>query len=157
MLFVDTHVHVSPHWFEPIEVLQFHMERSNVEKAVLLQFSGQENNHYILDWSRRFPHRFRPMVYVDHKRADAVDLLRNLAHEGAAGIRLKTSARSPGKDELALWRCCNELHLVVSCQGKARDFGSDEFQNLVRAMPDCSFALEHYGQIDADEKPPYES
>jgi L-fuconolactonase len=157
MAIVDTHVHSSPHWFEPVESLLYHMNANNVAKAALIQFEGQEDNSYLFDCVRRHPGRFAPMVYIDHERPDAVQKLRDLVKQGAEGIRLKPSVRSPDKDALALWRCCDELNLVVSCQGKPRDFGSDEFHKLVQALPQASFVIEHYGHIDGTEQPPYKN
>src|SRR5207245_282300 len=43
---VDSHCHVSPVWYEPVEVLLSQMERNGVDHAVLIQMAGQANNDY---------------------------------------------------------------------------------------------------------------
>ena len=41
MRIVDSHCHVSPVWYEPVESLLFHLDRNGVELAVLIQMNGQ--------------------------------------------------------------------------------------------------------------------
>jgi predicted TIM-barrel fold metal-dependent hydrolase len=74
--------------------------------------------------------------------------------EGAEGIRLKPTTRSPGKNPLAIWRSCAELGLVVSCGGSEEEFASGEFRKLVKALPDLPIIIEHLGHPQGD-KPPY--
>ena len=42
MVIVDTHCHVSPYWYEPVETLLHQMNSNGVDKAVLIQL-GQGN------------------------------------------------------------------------------------------------------------------
>ncbi|MBI2858377.1 MAG: amidohydrolase [Chloroflexi bacterium] len=156
MPIVDTQVHTSLNWFEPVEVIIFQMDRAVVEKATLVQLEGQADNSYILDCARRFPGRFCPVVYVDHKRPDAPATLKKLVQQGAGGIRVKPTSRSPGTDPLAIWRTCNDLKLTVSTNGKESDFGSEQFSRLVKEMPQVPFVIEHLAHPEPDEPPPYE-
>ncbi|MBI2958497.1 MAG: amidohydrolase [Chloroflexi bacterium] len=154
MLVVDTHVHASPYWFEPIEVLLFQMNAQRVDKATLVQFFGQTDNRYIFECARRFPGRFSPVVAVDTEGADVPRALKQLASEGAEGVRLRPTTRSPGEDPLAIWRVCAELGLAVSCGGSEEEFASDDFRKLVEALPDLPVIVEHLGHPQHD-KPPY--
>ncbi len=156
MIIIDTHAHPSPCFFEPIEALLFHMNSYRVDKATLVQLSGQTDNRYIIECARRFPGRFSPVVIVDTERTDAPDILKQWVKEGAEGIRLRTTARSPGNDPLAIWRTCADLRLPVSCRAKAEEeYTSDEFCNLIKALPDVAIIIEHLGHAQRDEAPPY--
>ena len=39
MVVVDTHCHVSPYWYEPVETLLYQMTTNGVDQAVLIQMS----------------------------------------------------------------------------------------------------------------------
>ncbi len=156
MIIVDSHVHVSHYIFEPVEPLLFMMNSYGVDKAALVQLGGQTDNRYVIECARRFPGRFSPGIAIDTERNDAPDILKQLVKEGAEGIRLRATTRSPGKDPLAIWHTCAELRLPVSCGAKAEeDFTSDEFHKLVKALPDVPIILEHLGHVRPDEAPPY--
>ena len=124
MVIVDSHCHVSPYWYEPVESLLFQMNQNGVEKAVLVQYMGQFNNEYQFQCVRGFPGRFASVVLVDARSPDAVDELERLVEQGAKGIRLRPNTRSPGDDPLAIWRKAAELKLPVSCGGTSVDFAS---------------------------------
>ena len=47
MLIIDTHCHAGKNWFEPIEVLEFQMDRNGVDKALLVQHGGTFDNGYL--------------------------------------------------------------------------------------------------------------
>ncbi len=155
MVIVDTHVHASPYWYEPIEVILFQMNSNRVDKATLVQYMGQTDNRYIIECARRFPRRFCPIVIVDTDRTDAPETLKKWAKEGAEGIRLSATTRSPGNDLLAIWRTCAELNIPVSCPGYEEEFASDEFRELIEALPNVTIILEHLGHPQRDEPPPY--
>ncbi|MFC1941074.1 amidohydrolase family protein [Chloroflexota bacterium] len=157
MVIVDTHVHASPYWFEPVEVILFRMDSNRVDKATLVQYWGQTDNQYIIECTRRFPGRFSPVVIVDTDRSDAPETLKRWAKEGAEGVRLRATTRSPGNDPLAIWRTCAELNIPVSvsCRGYEEEFASDEFRKLIEALPDVTIIIEHLGSAQRDEQPPY--
>src|SRR5438034_4920103 len=104
MSIVDSHCHVSPVWYEPVESLLHQMDRNGVEQAVLIQMMGQSNNAYQFECVRRFPGRFASVVIVATDRPDAAETLERLAGQGASGVRLGPLTRSPGDDPLAIWR-----------------------------------------------------
>jgi L-fuconolactonase len=145
MMIVDSHCHVSLSWYEPVETLLFQMERYGVAHAVLVQMQGQMNNAYQFDCVRRYPGRFAPVVVVDSERQDAPESLQRLAEEGASGVRLRATTRSPGDDPLAIWRAAGRLGLAVSCFGSSAEFASDDFAALVQTLPDVKIVIEHLG------------
>ena len=140
---VDSHCHVSPVWYEPVETLLFQMDRYGVDHAVLIQMMGQRDNQYQFECVRRFPGRFAPVVILDPEQSDATTTLARLAGEGASGIRLSPGVRSPSEDPLAIWREAARLGLAVSCLGSAADFASDGFAQLVEALPNLPIVIEH--------------
>ena len=120
MLIVDSHCHVSPYWYEPLESLLYHMDRNEVECAVLVQYMGQLNNAYQSECVRRFPGRFVSVVLVDTDSPHAAKDLERLVEEGAGGLRLRAETRSPGDDPLAIWHKAEQLGIPVSCGGGNR-------------------------------------
>ena len=137
-----------------MEALLFQMDRVGVEQALLVQMLGQYDNTYQQECARRYRGRLASVVAVDAASAGACDELRALAHEGAAGVRLRPMARSPGEDPLAIWRTAQELGLAVSCVGNPAGFCDPAFAALVSELPSLTIALEHLGGTsapDADE------
>lgn len=151
MVLVDSHCHVSPSWYEPVESLLYQMERNGVAQAILIQMMGQEHNDYLLDCLRRFPGTFSAVVIVDVDRPDAPGVLERLAEQGASGVRLRPGTRSPGGDPLAIWRAAAGLGLSVSCLGTSDELGSDAFARLIEAVPGLPIVIEHLGSVSAPD------
>jgi L-fuconolactonase len=154
-MIVDSHCHVSTVWFEPVEALLNQMDRNNVGQAVLVQILNQYDNSYQERCIERYPGRFASVVGIDASQSDVRGDIERAAEHGAAGIRLRPNTRSPGSDELAIWREAARLGLAVSCPGTSDAFASDEFFRLVSALPDLVIVLEHLGgrsQPDRDEE-----
>lgn len=145
MRIVDSQCHVSSVWYEPVETLLAQMDRNGVAQAVLIQVLGQYDNGYQQSCLHEHPGRFASVVAVDVTKADACDALAALAAQGAAGVRLRADARSPGGDALAIWRAADSLGLAVSCVGAAEQFCSREFLAVLEALPDLPVVLEHLG------------
>jgi L-fuconolactonase len=151
---VDGHCHVSPIWYEPVETLLRQMDANGVEQAVLVQLLGQYHNDYQLQCLRRYPDRFACVVAVDVDRPQACTELRELAAAGAAGVRLRPNARSPGGDPLAIWRTAEAEGLAVSCAGTSDEFAKPAFAAVVAALPRLTIVLEHLAgasRPDADQ------
>jgi L-fuconolactonase len=140
---VDTHCHVSPVYYEPVEVLLFQMDRAGVDQAVLIQMREEYDNAYQFECVRRYPGRFASVVLVDHTQPDAPSQLARLAEQGAVGVRFRADVRSPGDDSLAIWREAERLGLAVSCQGGGGALASPRFAELVAAVPRLPIVLEH--------------
>ena len=64
MVVVDTHCHVSPYWYEPVETLLYQMNSNGVDKAVLIQMGGDYDNSYLIECVRRFPGRFSAVGWL---------------------------------------------------------------------------------------------
>ncbi|HTT01058.1 MAG TPA: amidohydrolase family protein [Steroidobacteraceae bacterium] len=153
---IDTHCHVSPVWFEPVETLLFHMERHGVAHAILTQLLGQTDNTYQAQCLERYPGRFTSLVAVDAAATDAATKLRVLAAAGARGVRMRPDTRAAGGDPYALWRVAAEAQLTVSCVGPAASFLSAEFCDLLATFPSVSVLAEHlggWGRPDCDGSP----
>ncbi len=154
-MLIDSHCHVGLHWYEPVETLLHHMACAGIAQAVLVQMLGQTDSRYQQDCLRRFPGRFSSVVIVDPTQPQAIAELHALADDGAAGVRLRPTARSPGSDPLAIWRCAEERDLAISCVGNGGAFSSPEFASLIAALPKLVIVLEHLGgtnQPDADDQ-----
>jgi len=155
MVTVDTHCHATPYWFEPIEILLDQMTRNDVDKAALIQIRGMYDNSYLIECMRRFPGRFSVVVIVDTDRPDASETLERWVREGAEGIRLSPTTRSPGRDPLAIWRKATELGIPVSSLGSVEEFASPEFEDIIRQFPNLNIIIEHLGGGGRDTTPPH--
>ncbi|MBI2908550.1 MAG: amidohydrolase [Chloroflexi bacterium] len=153
MLVVDSHAHASPLWFEPIEVLLYQMNVNEVAKTVLIQFASNYDNDYLIECLRRFPGRFSACVVVDTNSPDAPARLEDLAARGATGVRLLCKTRSPGSDNLAIWRKAEGLGMTVSLLGSAEELGSDEFHRIVETFPALKIVIEHFGKPGGEQAP----
>ena len=156
MVVIDTHCHALPYWFEPVEIILDQMARNDVDKAVLIQINGMYDNSYLVECMRRFPGRFSVVALVDTDKPDAPNRLAEWVERGAEGIRLRSAARSPGSDPLAIWRKADELGILVSCSGSADEFASPEFENLIKELPGLKIVIEHLGGGGRDT-PPYDT
>ena len=157
---VDTHCHASPYWYEPVEILLDQMTRNGVDKAVLIQLLGWYDNSYPIECMRRFPGRFSVVVIVDTGRSDAEDRLEDWVKQGAEGIRLRLTVRSPGSDPLAIWRKAEALGIPVSCIGTVNQFASPDFENIIKELPGLNIIIEHLGGAgglfgEQDNTPPH--
>lgn len=148
MWIVDSHCHASLVWYEPVESLLWQMDRNGVEQAALIQIRGEVDNAYQSDCVRRFPDRLVSVVVVDTDRADASEELERLVEQGARGLRLWADTRSPGEDPLLLWRKAAELGLPVTCGGKADEFASDAFAEVLQSLPKLTVIVEHLGSVN---------
>ena len=156
MEIVDTHVHASPYWYEPIETILDQMNRNGVAKAALIQHRGQYDNSYLIECVRRFPGRFSAVAVIDTDREDAPGVLEKLSAEGVEGLRMEPSIRSPGGDPLALWRKASDLGMVISSGlGTPEEYASAEFNDLVQQLPELPIVIEHLGFVRQAAKPPY--
>ena len=144
-MFVDSHCHVSPSWYEPLETLLFQMDSHDIAQAVLIQMLGQFDNDYQQQCVKRFPDRLASVVGIDVTREDAAEVLRQLADQGASGVRFRPTTRSTGKDDLAIWRTAESCGLAVSCVGNSTTFSAPEFEAIVQAFPKLKIVLEHLG------------
>ena len=155
MRIVDTHCHAGRNWFEPVEALLHQMNANVVDSAVLIQHRGSYDNRYLFECAERFPGRFAVVALVDTSSPGASDDLERWAADGAVGVRLAPTERSPGPDPLAIWRKAAELGLVVSSLGDVEAFASDDFRSLVAELRHLTIVVEHLAGVGQDDRPPY--
>jgi L-fuconolactonase len=152
MIIVDSHVHVCPLWYEPVETLLFQMGRNSVDKALLVPMVGKYNE-YEFECIGKYPGLFASISQVDVKRPDALDLIESDARKGAVGIRIGVEDM-PEKDNLLVWRKAAQLGLNVSCHGSIDNFSTKEFRNIVEEFSDLKIVLEHLGGAAKTKKFP---
>ena len=145
MLVVDSHCHVSSSWYEPVESLIYLMNANGVDHAVLVQMQGQNDNSYQFECLRRYPGKFASVVAVDTQGANAIRDLERLVSEGASGLRLRPTVRSPGDAPLAIWRAAERLGMPISCIGSDDEFASPEFLALATSLSGLRIVVEHLG------------
>ena len=155
MLIIDTHCHAGENWFEPIEVLEFQMDRNGVDKALLVQHGGTFDNGYLFDEAAKRGDRFKVAVLVDPESEDPLGDLERLAEQGAAGIRIAPDGEFVNAGPYDMWKRTGELGLVVTCQGDPARFAADAFARVLDACPDTHVVIEHLAGIALAE-PPWE-
>jgi L-fuconolactonase len=153
-LIVDAHCHVAELWYEPVESLLFQMDRNAVGCAVLTQILGQFDNSYQQACVKQFPERFASVVAVDAADPGAMAQIRQLAGEGAVGLRLRPDAGSATDD--GVWRTALDSAMIISVVGPATAMLSPEFTARIRRLPELTMVLEHLGgwaRPDCDRLP----
>lgn len=154
MVIIDTHCHAGGNWFEPIEVLEFQMNRCGVDAAVLIQHGGTYGNDYLFEEAAKRSDRFKVVVLIDPESDDPLGDLSRMAEQGAAGVRIYPGQPFKTKHPHDIWRKAGELGMVVSSLGKADQFASDEFKQMLDACPDTPVVIEHLAGVGIAE-PPY--
>jgi L-fuconolactonase len=146
-MIVDSHCHVSPLWYEPVESLLFQMERHGVGQAVLTQMLGQTDNAYQLSCVRRYPGVFAAVVYVDPAAPDLAERLGQAATDGATGVRVALSAGGPPATAPAIWEVAAALGLAISVAGTSQAFAAPAFAALVASEPRVPVVIEHLAGV----------
>ena len=144
MIIIDSHVHTSRLWYEPIETVLFQMERNHVNKSLLIQYGGASNG-YEIECARKYPRCLGAVILVESQRPDAPEIMEANAMKGAVGVRMNAYNDFPGRDPLAVWRKAAELGLHVSCYGTIEMFAAQEFRRIIEACPNLNIVLEHLG------------
>lgn len=151
---IDTHCHAGKNWFEPIETLEFQMDRCGVDGAVLIQHGGTYDNNYLFDEAAKGSGRYKVVVMVDPASSDPLGDLEKLAEQGAAGVRLYPGQRFQTPNAHDIWKKSGELGLVVSSLGKAADFASADFKEMLDTCHETHVVIEHLAGVGIT-KPPY--
>lgn len=153
-MIIDSHCHIGVHKYEPVEVLRFHMARTGVDKAVLIQYMGNPDNSYIVACMTAHPGQFAAAMMVEPD--DDGTRIRHWADQGIGGIRLAAAFRGTGVDPLAHWRTAAALGLVVSAPCTPAALLSADFTQVLERFPDLSIVIEHLGGIGVGAEPPYD-
>ena len=154
MTIVDTHCHTGIHKYEPVETLLFHMERAQVDKAILIQHAGETDNSYHVECLQQHPGRFASAMVVEPD--DDGTRIRHWAAQGIVGIRLPAASRAQNADPLSQWKTAAELDLVVSAPSSPSALLSDAFDEVLQTFPNLSIVIEHLAGVNKDTEPPYE-
>lgn len=153
MTIIDTHCHAGGNWFEPIEVLEFQMNRCGVDGAVLIQHGGTYDNAYLFDEATKRGGRFKVCVMIDPESDDPLGDLTRMSEQGAAGVRIYPGQKFNTAHPHDVWKRAGALGLVVSCLGKADQFASAEFKEMLSACPDTQVVIEHLAGVGIAEAP----
>ena len=153
MLIIDTHCHAGHNWFEPIETLEFLMNRNGVDGAVLIQHGGTFDNSYLFEEAAKREGRFKVVVLVDLEDADPLGTLTRLCEQGAAGVRLYPETEFSHTGKFDVWKRAGELGMVVSTLSASANFASDHFSYVLDACPDTAVVIEHLAGASPSDAP----
>jgi L-fuconolactonase len=168
-MIIDTHAHVGERCLLspavaaiergypvlPVEDLLREMEHHGVTHAVLVQWGGSFDHHYLARCLRDYPGRFAAVGEVDPRREDAGRALRCLVEKhGFSGVRLGTTDRSPGHDPLALWKTAADLGAVVSASARTSEEFAEGLTEVVRRVPGLRLRIEHLARPPYRQAPP---
>jgi predicted TIM-barrel fold metal-dependent hydrolase len=147
LVIVDTHVHVGLKKYVPLEKLLEQMEKSKIDKAVLIQYRaglepiGNTDNTYISLCTKKYPQKLVAVGIVDWTKKDALETLEYWVKEhGIQGVRLDGMAKSPGTNKYAIWEKAAELGINVSVYGKL-----DQLGKIAEMFPNLKLHIEHLG------------
>jgi predicted TIM-barrel fold metal-dependent hydrolase len=167
---IDTHAHVAEpcllaptvaavergYPVLPVEDLVGEMQRHGVDRAVLVQWGGSFDHHYLARCLRDFPGRFAAVCEVDYRREDACRALRCLVERhGFRGVRVGATDRSPGRDALALWKTGDDLGAVVSASARSADEFAAGLAEVLAALPRLRVRIEHLARPPYRQAPPH--
>ena len=154
-MIIDTHCHAGRNWFQPIETLEFEMDRAGVDAAVLIQHGGTYDNDYLFEEAAKRAGRFKVVVMIDPADPDPLGKLEQLAGQGAAGVRLAPDARFTALSDVTdIWRKAGELGLAVSSLGDDKRFSSASFKKIIDDCPGTQIVIEHLAGVGIAD-PPY--
>jgi L-fuconolactonase len=142
---VDSHVHVDPIRFAPIEVLERAMADADVDRAVLVQNMGGRNE-YLADAVRRAPDRFAAAMWIDPVDDDQLVQLGRWAESGVfRGIRLFAETLESARET---WHRAAELGLAIIVVSFLRSGLREVEEALLRfavAHPECCIVVTRFG------------
>ena len=148
MTIVDSHCHATPMWYGDVDAILFEMDRNKVQHAMLVQIGGYFDNEYQFKAVADHPGRFGNVVLADYTKPDAIQTLEQLAQRGVSGVRISAPTRSPGDDPFAIWKAAARLGLSITTGGQSADFASDEFAQILEAIPEVPVVLEHLASVN---------
>jgi len=143
---VDSHCHASSRWYQPAESLLFEMDRHGVDKAVLIQLLGAFDNADMIAARRAHPDRFAFVAAIPSEALGTNAVWRSV-EQGAAGLRLRSSARAASGEPLSHWGAAADAGLSISCVGPAASMIDGSVAMLAETFPTLTIVLEHLGGL----------
>ncbi len=139
------------------------MNEAGVAKAAIVQAStcyGYDNS-YLVDSIAMYPGRFTAVGSVDVTQPDAPEQIRRWISRGVAGLRLFTGGSTVAFDASLLedprsfptWDVCSETGLPMCLQTDT--VGLPQVTGLAKRFPKVKIVLDHLGQPDVTDGPPY--
>jgi L-fuconolactonase len=157
VLIIDSHVHTGVNWSEPVDVLLHQMDTNDVAHACLVQHNGNYDNSYILDCAKRYDGRFKVIGLIDLPEPNRDAKVRELHKQGGTGFRINLRKENTWDPENSGFKVAGELGMIISVIGRAENFGSVRFKQLLDNCPNTHFCLEHLVRSPGeDAKPPYD-
>ncbi|MHC4638486.1 MAG: amidohydrolase family protein, partial [Planctomycetota bacterium] len=137
--------------YEPVEILLKQMKKNGVQKALLVQYGGNDDNSYIAECLTEYQGRFSGVAIVNTNKSDAPEKLEYWVKEqGFEGLRIRADVT-----KYAIWEKIAELNIVASVSGRLPDFIHPRFEAIILSLPNLKLRIEHMGYPDVTEKPPY--
>ena len=116
---------------------------------MLVQFTGELDNAYLVERSCRFPERLAAIGLVDLAGPAVERDMEYWFAEGVAGFRMPLPLTATLREPLTGWRKAAEaLGAVVSVVGTTTQFASLEFENAVRSVPGLPVIIEHMAVVN---------
>ena len=184
-MLVDTHVHivsddhqrypiepttqatsVSSAWYRELpvtaeELLQL-MDNAGVDRATLVQAMSayRFGNDYAADGARQYSQRFTSVCIIDMLAADAADRLSHWVEErGIRGIRIFTHVvpelQIDDPRTLPVWERAASLGVPVCVNVRLHQ--ARGLSQVLERFPNVPVALDHLGNPEVEDGPPYES
>jgi L-fuconolactonase len=168
-MIIDTHAHVAERCLLsrtvaaiergypvlPVEDLVREMEQHGVAHAVLVQWGGSFDHHYLARCLRDYPGRFAAVGEVDSGREDAGPTLRCLVEKhGLSGVRLGATDRSLGRDPLAVWKTAADLDAAVSASARTSEEFAAGLTEVMQCVPGLRLRIEHLARPPYRQAPP---
>lgn len=158
----DAQAPIRPSYSAPVAVLLQEMQRTQVDKAVLVQHSCYGyDNRYILDCVKHHSDRFCAIVKVDPVGDESLSQLEQLVRDRRVrGLRLQPVSQ-PGSSWLAdkktfpLWEICASYGLIVGILLEPHQLPMAE--TVIRAFPTVKVIIDHMGRLNVEAPPDSEA
>ena len=145
-MIIDTHCHAGTNWFEPIENLIYQMSSNSIDKSVLVQHKGS-NNNYLYECLKKYPGKFSMVASVNWS-APLESQLQEFKSKGVSGVRIYLDYddvfKNKGDD---FFEFCSKNNLIISLASDLKTFSSKDFKNLIKRNKNTIFIIEHLAGV----------
>lgn len=146
-----------------VEALIQAMDEAGVAKAAVVHSSTTYgfDNSYVIDSCNRYKDRLVAVGSVDMLAGDVPAVIKTLANQGLAGLRIFTGGSTKDFDPSELdnpksfkaWEMLAELELPMCIQ--TGPVGLPQVRMLAEKFPTVNIILDHLGRPDVLDGPPY--